>query len=110
MALFKQLAELKEKLKYYEDMIPVNNMGKWARSVAIESYKKKVSKIEDKLNKRKTETKQVMKKDKSIFEITFNEWAKTHKVSTMWDNTKVENRRFIQRLNNAREYLFVYAK
>jgi hypothetical protein len=51
-----------------------------------------------------------MKKDKSIFEITFNEWAKTHKVSTMWDNTKVENRRFIQRLNNAREYLFVYAK
>jgi len=57
MALFKQLAELKEKLKYYEDMIPVNNMGKWARSVAIESYKKKVNKIEDKLNKRKTDTK-----------------------------------------------------
>ena len=53
MALFKQLAELKEKLKYYEDMVPVNNMGKWARSVAIESYKKKVSKIEDKLNKSK---------------------------------------------------------
>jgi hypothetical protein len=54
MALFKQLAELKEKLKYYEEMIPVNNMGKWARSVAIESYKKKISKIEDKLSKRKT--------------------------------------------------------
>lgn len=54
MALFKQLAELKEKLKYYEDMIPVNNMGKWARSVAIKSYKDKIAKVEDKLNKRKT--------------------------------------------------------
>ena len=42
MALFKELTELKEKLKYYEEMIPVNNMGKWGRSVAIESYKKKI--------------------------------------------------------------------
>lgn len=57
MALFKKLAELKEKLQYYEDMVPVNNMGKWARSVAIESYKKKVSKIEDKLNKLKSQKK-----------------------------------------------------
>ena len=46
MALFKELKELKEKLKYYEDMVPVNNMGKWRRSVAIESYKKKIAKIE----------------------------------------------------------------
>ena len=46
MALFKELNELKEKLKYYEEMIPVNNMGKWSRSVAIESYKKKIAKIE----------------------------------------------------------------
>jgi hypothetical protein len=46
MALFKELKELKEKLKYYEDMVPVNNMGKWSRSVAIESYKKKIAKIE----------------------------------------------------------------
>ena len=53
MALFKRLAELKEKLKYYEEMIPVNNMGKWARSVAIESYKKKITKVEDRLNKQK---------------------------------------------------------
>lgn len=57
MALFKQLAELKEKLKYYEEMIPVNNMGKWARSVAIESYKKKLSKLEDKLSKQKVKNK-----------------------------------------------------
>ena len=54
MALFKRLAELKEKLKYYEEMIPVNNMGKWGRSVAIKSYKDKIAKVEDKLNKRKT--------------------------------------------------------
>jgi hypothetical protein len=54
MALFKKLTELKEKLKYYEEMIPVNNMGKWARSVAVKSYKDKIAKVEDKLNKRKT--------------------------------------------------------
>ncbi len=46
MALFKQLKELQEKLKYYEDMVPVNNMGKWSRSVAIESYKNKIAKIQ----------------------------------------------------------------
>lgn len=55
MALFKELKELKEKLKYYEDMVPVNNMGKWSRSVAIENYKKKISKLEQqiKVNKLK---------------------------------------------------------
>lgn len=49
MALFKELKELKEKLKYYEDMVPVNNMGKWSRSVAVESYKNKIAKVESKL-------------------------------------------------------------
>jgi hypothetical protein len=55
MALFKKLKELKEKLKYYEDMVPVNNMGKWSRSVAIESYKKSINKLEQqiKINKSK---------------------------------------------------------
>ena len=51
MALFKELKELKEKLKYYEDMVPVNNMGKWSRSVAIESYKKKITKVENEIKK-----------------------------------------------------------
>ena len=46
MALFKELKELQEKLKYYENMVPVNNMGKCSRSVAIESYKTKIAKIE----------------------------------------------------------------
>ena len=54
MALFIKLTELKEKLKYYEEMIPVNNMGKWARSVAIESYKKKIDKIEKRIAELKT--------------------------------------------------------
>lgn len=49
MALFKELSELKEKLNYYQTMTPVNNMGKWARSVAIESYTKKITKLETKL-------------------------------------------------------------
>lgn len=56
MALFKHLTELKEKLKYYEEMIPVNNMGKWARSVAIESYKKKIAKVEKRLAELKTKS------------------------------------------------------
>ena len=53
MALFKELTELKEQLKYYEEKIPVNNMGKWSRSVAIESYKKKIAKLEKKIDELK---------------------------------------------------------
>jgi len=49
MALFKELTELKEQLKYYEEKIPVNNMGKWSRSVAIESYKKKIVELQNKI-------------------------------------------------------------
>ena len=51
-----------------------------------------------------------MKKEKTRSQITFNEWAKELRVSTMWDATKPENRRFIKRLNNAREYWNIYAK
>jgi prefoldin subunit 5 len=49
MPLFKELKELKAQLKYYEDKVPVNNMGKWSRSVAIESYKNKIAKVEKKI-------------------------------------------------------------
>ncbi len=56
MALFKELKQLKEKLKYYEDMTPVNNMGKWSRSVAIESYKNKIAKLEQKIKNNKTKS------------------------------------------------------
>ena len=57
MALFKELTELKAQLKYYIEMIPVNNMGKWSRSVAIESYKKKIAKIETKITELKNKSK-----------------------------------------------------
>jgi len=57
MALFKELTELKAQLKYYVEMIPVNNMGKWGRSVAIESYKKKIAKIENKITELKNKSK-----------------------------------------------------
>jgi hypothetical protein len=53
MSLDKELIELIEKLKYYEDMITVNNMGKWSRSIAIESYKKKITKLEIKITELK---------------------------------------------------------
>ena len=53
MALFKELKELKEKLNYYQEMVPVNNMGKWSRSVAIESYSKKISNLENEIKKLK---------------------------------------------------------
>jgi len=56
MALFKELAELKKQLKYYEEKIPVNNMGKWSRSVAIESYKKKIVELEKKIEELKTKS------------------------------------------------------
>jgi hypothetical protein len=56
MAVFKELKELKEKLKYYEDIVPVNNMGKWGRSVAIESYKNKITKLENKIKNSKQKT------------------------------------------------------
>lgn len=45
----KKLTELKNKLKHYEDRVPVNNMGKWSRSIAIESYKKYIAKLEIKI-------------------------------------------------------------
>jgi hypothetical protein len=34
-------------------MVPVNNMGKWSRSVAIESYSKKISNLENEIKKLK---------------------------------------------------------
>ena len=53
MPLQNELKELKKKLKHYEDRVPVNNMGKWSRSVFIESYTKKVSDLEKEINKLK---------------------------------------------------------
>lgn len=43
------LEGLEEKLDWYENkMKPVNNMGKWARQVAIDSTKEKIKKLQKK--------------------------------------------------------------
>lgn len=35
-------------------------------------------------------------------EITFNEWARQFKVSSLWDSEKYENKEFIKKLEEAR--------
>ncbi len=54
MALYKTLKKLKEELTEVENMVPVNNMGKWYKSVRIESIKSKIEKIETKIKNNKT--------------------------------------------------------
>lgn len=46
MNLIEKLNILKARLVYYQDKVPVNNMGKWSRSVAINSIYKKIAKLE----------------------------------------------------------------
>lgn len=53
MALYKKLKELKAELEYWQSYEPVNNMGKWARSVRVESIQSKIQKIEKELKRRK---------------------------------------------------------
>ena len=53
MALFKDLKDLKEELKDWEDYVPVNNMGKWYVSVRIIKLKSKIERIEKELERRK---------------------------------------------------------
>jgi putative restriction endonuclease len=49
MNIDKKIELLKSKLNFWENYIPVNNMGKWGRSVAIESYTKKISNLENEI-------------------------------------------------------------
>jgi hypothetical protein len=53
MALFKDLKELQEELRYWQEYEPVNNMGKWYVSVRIEKINNKIKAIEKELKKRK---------------------------------------------------------
>jgi len=53
MALFKDLKELQDELKYWENYVPVNNMGKWYVSVRISKLKNKIARIKKELEKRK---------------------------------------------------------
>ena len=60
MALFKKLSELKTELQTWEIHKPVNNMGKWARQIRLDSIQKQIDKIENELKKKqliKTKTK-----------------------------------------------------
>jgi len=43
--LQERLKKAEEALKEWEDRVPVNNMGKWAKSVAIRSKQKTVDKL-----------------------------------------------------------------
>ena len=40
-----RLKKAEEALKEWEDRVPVNNMGKWAKSVAVRHKKKTVDKL-----------------------------------------------------------------
>jgi len=53
MALFKDLKELQEELRYWQEYEPVNNMGKWYVSVRIDKINNKIKAIEKELKKRK---------------------------------------------------------
>jgi hypothetical protein len=57
VALYKKLNILKEELIYWEKYQPVNNMGKWSRSVRLESINKKIQKVQEELKRRKTQIK-----------------------------------------------------
>jgi hypothetical protein len=54
--LQERLKKAEEALKEWEDRVPVNNMGKWAKSVAVRHKKKTVDKIKrdiERTNKQK---------------------------------------------------------
>lgn len=39
--------ELKKELKHWEDMVPVNNMGKWYRQTKIDNLKKEIESMSE---------------------------------------------------------------
>ena len=43
-------AELKEQLAHYENMIPVNNMGKWYRQVRLDNITETLKGIQEKIH------------------------------------------------------------
>lgn len=42
-----KIDKLKAELKQWEDMVPVNNMGKWSRQTRIDSIKQQIKDSED---------------------------------------------------------------
>jgi hypothetical protein len=57
MALFKELKLLKEQLVYWENYQPSGNMGKWGRSVRLESLNAKITKLQKKISEKRLENK-----------------------------------------------------
>ena len=53
MAAYKLLKDLKDQLKEVEAMVPVNWLGKWAKSVRTKSIKNRIEEIENDLKERK---------------------------------------------------------
>lgn len=49
MALFKQIKDLKQQIDYWESYEPVNWLGKWHRSIRLQSLKAKYLLIEKKV-------------------------------------------------------------
>ena len=47
-----KIKELKEELEYWKNYEPVNGMGKWARSVRMDSIESKIDRIEKELERR----------------------------------------------------------
>ena len=46
-------SKLIEQIKYWKEVFqPVNNMGKWARQVRLDSIQKQIDKIENELKKK----------------------------------------------------------
>ena len=54
MAAYKLLKDLKKSLKETEEMVPVNWLGKWYKSVRTKSIKDKIEQIENELQCKKT--------------------------------------------------------
>jgi hypothetical protein len=43
-------SELKEQLEYYENMVPVNNMGKWGRQTAIDRISERLAEVQENIH------------------------------------------------------------
>jgi hypothetical protein len=43
-------SELKEQLAHYQNMVPVNNMGKWGRQTAIDRISERLKKVQEEIH------------------------------------------------------------
>ena len=56
MAAYKLLKDLKKNLKETEEMVPVNWLGKWYKSVRTKSIKDRIQEIESELKDKKVKS------------------------------------------------------